>query len=534
MEASVAPGFTTKSSQPDLLQMHPTPSWKRYESEEEDVSETGSQSVFSPTDGEASSQDDESTSETEAEMLSPSRLVSPDDSSSLYSNRLSIITAKRSSAATYVAHHQGQDTTDDDDVSPYAEYVSPPVSPFYLLPVCYVPEASGDRPREEPVLANENDEEGTQDFEFDEVFEAKQVVFTAPASRPSIIMIPSPTTEAILSARMGDPTNKPDWKNNSVERPVNITKRSSTKRSSSASGMSPVDRPKRYSAMFYRDLSQHGEVSYFDSRNHVRAQSSQCHGRGRSRPRADSSFKERSTSRNTDSPEPRPFRSRRNTSQQSSTSNQYTPDNEKTRNYSRPGNIRSSSVASDTSSVSWKRVHSHNWSNTSLQHSRSSSVEPPQLSSSSTSQNEGDIPKLAPHPLSIITTPTSLTTSPDPEYTRLTPQPHSALSSYSEVNWSPVERTNTLSTNPQTFPYSRPRNPSLTLSLATAPEDLEPARAHSRMRKNSSASSPMTTRKLSLSTSGLAPASSKAQTATSSPMKLLMGGFRGLGKQRAR
>ncbi|OKL64134.1 hypothetical protein UA08_00559 [Talaromyces atroroseus] len=264
-----APDLTVKSNQPDLLQMHPAPSWKRYESEEEDVSETSSQSVFSPTEGETGSHDeddvDESASEAEAGMLSPSRLESPDDSSSLYSNRLSITTAKRSSAATYVAQYQDQD---NGDVSPCTEYVTAPVSPFYLSPVCYMPEVSGDYPREELILANDIDEEVTHDSELHEVFEAREVVFTAPASRPSIVMISSPTTEAILSARMGHPTCKPEGKNNILDRPVNAGKRSSTKRSSSASGMSPVDRPKRYSAMVYRDLNQSGEVAYIDSQSH--------------------------------------------------------------------------------------------------------------------------------------------------------------------------------------------------------------------------------------------------------------------------
>lgn len=558
MQPSVA---HAKSTQSDIIQMHPPPSWKQYESEEEDVSETSSQSVFSPTEGDICSHDEDDSDEsvckveyadTEIETLSPARLVSSDDSSSLYSRRLSIVTAKRSSAATYVAHCQGHDpAVSEDEETPSTEYATPQTSPFYLSPVCYVPETSGGVSGEEDELEyDSHDEEETNDSELDEVLEAKQVVFTTPASKPNIVMIQSPTTEAILSARMGDPFSRSDGQNSSAERPIKICKRLSTKRSSSPSGMSPPDRSKRFSAVFYRELAQDKEVvSFWDSRNHVRAQSSQGYGRSRSRSRGDSLLRESVSSSDTESIELRQVRPRRNPSQRSSRSNRITQDGEMTRNYSRPRAIRSSSVASantTASSTSWKRVQSHNRSNTSLQYSSASSLETSRSSSSSSSspssaatvQSEADVPKPAPHPLSIITTPTSPTTSSNEDHhTRSALQPQSAITVQSYIDWSPVEQSSSTSAKLKAFPYSRTRNPSLPLSLATGPEELDPAMTHSRTRKNScNTLSPISTKKLSTSASGStsASASSKAQTHASNTMKLLMGGFRGLSKQRGR
>ncbi|KUL92274.1 hypothetical protein ZTR_02400 [Talaromyces verruculosus] len=568
MEAPMASEMVAKPDQNELLQMHSMPPWKRYESEEEDVSETSSH-VFSPTEGDITndSDADESASEAEyvdAEMLAPTvyHRLSSDDSSSLHSHRLSIITAKRSSAATCVPTRHGQDasTDDNEDVSPFTEYMTPPVSPIYLSAVCYVPDGSESSSRDESSAdAEDNDED-----EVHEVSEAKRVFFTSPASKPSIIMIQSPTTEAILTARMGDPvqTQQSNEQNTQEGSTVNLRKISSTKRSSSASGMTtPVDRSKRYSAMFYRDFTQNGEVTYSDSRSHTRAQSSHSPARNSSRPRIGSRKDSliSNASNATDSSETRQSRPRRIPSQRSSSrSSRYAPDHESPRNFSRPRPIRSSSVASDmtaASSASWKRIHAHNWSSTSLQYPSSSSsvVDHPSSSSPSPPPGENES-KPTPHPLSIITTPTSPTVaSPDFQQSRFTPQQHeqqqpqSALTSHSnssDIDWSPVEyRRSSTTPYQKTFPCSRPRNPSLSLTtaLATASTESLTEDASSRSRRGSVATSTTTTtttttraRKSSISAvMSAAVGSSKSSNHSTSTMKLLMGGFRGLGKQRS-
>ncbi|RAO68647.1 uncharacterized protein BHQ10_004659 [Talaromyces amestolkiae] len=562
MEPSMASELVVKPDQNELLQMHSMPPWKRYESEEEDVSETGSQSVFSPTEGDLTHESDaDSVNEAEyvdAEMLAPAvyQKLTSDDSSSLYSHRLSIITAKRSSAATCVPTQHGQDTSTDDseDVSPLTEYMTPPVSPIYLSAVCYVPDGSESSSRDESSAdAEDNDED-----EVHEVSEAKQVFFTSPASKPSIVMIQSPTTEAILTARMGNPVQSQQSTDQDKQEgsPFNLRKRSSTKRSSSASGMTtPMDRSKRYSAMFYRDFTQNGEVTYSDARSHTRAQSSHSPARNSSRPRV-GPRKDSLISNATDSSETRQSRPRRIPSQRSSSrGSRYAPDYESPRNYSRPRSIRSSSVASDmtsASSASWKRIHAHNWSNSSLQYPSSSSsiADQPSLSSSSSSsppQSAGENEsKQTPHPLSIITTPTSPTTaSPDFQQSRFTPQqqqqPQSAITSHSsDIDWSPVEyRRSSTTPYQKTFPYSRPRNPSLSLTsaLATASsENLTEYASSPRSRRGSVATTSTTTtrtRKSSISAvMSAAVGSSKSSGHSTSTMKMLMGGFRGLGKQR--
>ena len=78
---SMASEMVVKPDQNELLQMHSMPPWRRYESEEEDVSETSSQSVFSPTEGDITHESDaDSVSEAEyvdAEMLAPTVYQEP-------------------------------------------------------------------------------------------------------------------------------------------------------------------------------------------------------------------------------------------------------------------------------------------------------------------------------------------------------------------------------------------------------------------------------------------------------------------------
>ncbi|EED17747.1 conserved hypothetical protein [Talaromyces stipitatus ATCC 10500] len=531
MEASMVPEMSVKSAQHEPLHLHTIPPWKRYESEEEDVSETSSQSVFSPTEGDVSAESDadESVSDlaeyVDAEMLAPTYYnPSSDDSSSLYSNRLSIITAKRSSAATCVPNNYGQDTStidDNEDVSPLTDYMTPPVSPIYLSAVYYVPDGSESSSRDE-ADAEDNDEP-----EWHEVSEAKQVFFTAPTSKPSIIIIQNVTTEAILTARMGNPVENQQSTEQNVS--DNLRKRSSTKRSSSASGMTTSpDRSKRYSAIFSREFTHNGEAAYLDSRNRTRAYSSQSPARNSSHPRT--SRKDSNASTNTNSSERQQSRPRRNPSLRSysRSSSRHTPDYEPPPNYSRPRSIRSSSVASDMttrSSVSWKQVHTYNCS------SSSSVVDHPTSSSPPPGENEPTKP--TPHPLSIITTPTSPVTADfqqqQPRFTQ------SAITSHHTFDWSPVIEYRRSSTHPmqKTFPYSRLHNPSLSLSIATTPENLDLSRT--RTRSGSMApTTTSTTQKPFISTATSSTTSkSSNHSHSSSTMRLLMGGFRGLGKQRS-
>ncbi|QGA16463.1 hypothetical protein EYB26_004130 [Talaromyces marneffei] len=544
MEAPMATEMVVKPDQNEILQMHSMPPWKCYESEEEDVSETSSQSVFSHTEGDITNESDADESINEVD---------------LYSNRLSIITAKRSSAATCVPAHHGQDasiTDDNEDVSPVTEYMTPPVSPIYLSAVCYVPDGSESSSRDESSADAEDNED-----EVHEVSEARQVFFTTPASRPNIVIIQSPTTEAILTARMGDPVlpQQSSEQNKQEAPPANLRKRPSNKRSSSASGMTtPADRSKRYSAMFYRDFTRNGEVTYADSRNHTRAQSSQSPARNSSRPRV-VSRQDSIISNATDSSEVRQSRPRRIPSQRSSSRNsRHAPDHESPRNYSRPRPIRSSSVASDMtagSSTSWKRVHAHNWSSSSIQYPSSSSsiVDGASSSSSSYSTPPGESEsKPTPHPLSITTTPTSPTAdSLDFQQMKFNQQQslQSAITSHSsnsDIDWPPVQygRSSTNS-NKKTFPYSHPRNLSLSLTtvLATASVENLTDFTSARSRRGSVATTTPTTttttititrtRKSSISAvMSAAVSSGKSSSHSTNTMKLLMGGFRGLGKQR--
>lgn len=506
MGAAMASAFSAKPAQPDLIQLHQATSWKRYESEEEEVSESSSQSFVSPTDG-----------ENEAD--------SSDDSSSVYSQH----------SATKVTRS---------------------ASPFYLSPVCYVPEGSTGFSREE--LVQDSDDEEMQEFEWQEVAEAKQVIFTAPTSKPSIVIIQSPTTDAILSARMGEPVNASHKQSNSIDRPARISKRLSTKRSLSASDFSHPDRPKRHSSRVHRDLDQGYRRSRPRSRvdpsskpnstsNHAGTPEQLRQLRPRRAPSQRSPYHQRALPQRYQRPSPQRYHRRTPShqripsqgplyherspsgqlpSERPSRSNQYTPDHDRSRNYSRPGSDRSASVASvrsTASSVSWKRVHSHNSSSASSQHSSQTSIDLSALSSSgaaAAAHHEADMTKPAPHPLSIITSVTSPTAFSAFDDNKLTPHPNSAVPSRNDPEWSPIDRAHA-NTATKTFPYSRSHNPSLMLSPAM-PQDLNhSAPAYSRMRTDSGASSPA---KSPISPSGSV--SDVTQNQSSSSMKMLFRGRR--------
>ncbi|KAH8701961.1 hypothetical protein BGW36DRAFT_356105 [Talaromyces proteolyticus] len=476
------------------LQLHSMPTWKRYESEEEEVSETSSVRAFTPSDAESGNDDTADSSASEAEygvviengMPSPSQEVS-DESSSIYSRRLSVVTAKRASAVTY--YTDGRMGSDDSA----REYVTPPLSPSSV-----------------PFLGGEEEEEEEQ-----QVFEAKKVQYTAPTMRPNIIFIQNPE---------------------SPKRPENLRKRSST-----ASGLSSPDRSKRYSAMFFRDISQDGEVAYVESQKHVRARSAQRVGSSPYRSRGTSPAK--GGNANADA-ETRPQWPRRNTSLRSTGSVYMTPSDEVPRARSRPRSIRSSGLASDqmsSSSRSSKQLSTHNSSTSSLHNSSTFSFEPCSPDSADKTKSA------APHPLSIITT-----LSPAPiQFTGpfgttenasgLTPHARSA-STQSDIDptytpcspYSPMEPQNSqlksIDTTPQILRpgppglYGLRHNPSLT--LVTRPEDLEPSSADPHQPRRFS-------RDWSISSPASAKPSSKSANGTSA-MKSLMGGFRGLGRPRKR
>lgn len=456
---SSSPPFQDKSYHHDEpLQMHSMPPWKRYESEEEEVSETSSVRAFTPTDP--------GTDVVENGLPSPSREDSDDSASSLYSRPLSEVTAKRNS--TYEGGEN--DST--------REYVTPPVSPTSILPTTTTGEA-------DTSIVTEDDGEEAEEEE--QIFEAKRVLYTAPTSKPNIIVITSESESG------NDESNK---------NPENVRKRSST-----ASGLSPPDRSKRYSSMFLRD---DGELAYANPGNHVRARSAQRVG--------GSPYRSRAASPSVNG-EKRPQLLRRNTSQRSTRSAYIALPDETLRTRT----FRSASLASDntsSSSRSSKQPFTQNSSTSSLQ-----------TSSTSSAEFDSDKSKLTPHPLSISTTvppaPVQFTgpfgTSPrNPGLT-----PHMRSESLLEVDpispapsmaYSPMERTDSRMSMPKAEQgiYSLRHNPSLSLNT-----DLDPAYQQARQQSKDWAFVS-------------SPASAKTPKAGASAMKSLMGGFRGLGRQRKR
>lgn len=472
---SSSPPFEEKSYHHDEpLQLHSMPPWKRYESEEEEVSETSSVRAFTP---ETDSGNDNGTV-VENGLPSPSREDS-DSSSSLYSRPLSVVTAKRNSTAPHNAPHE------DGEPESAREYVTPPVSPTSILPY-----TAGEA--DTSIVAEDDGEE-----EEEQIFEAKQVLYTAPTSKPNIIVIHNLTSDFALSGNAETPNPANDEGSRS---PENIRKRSST-----ASGLSPPDRSKRYSAMFLRD---DGELAYADSRSHARARSAQRVG--------GSPYRSRAASPSVNG-ETRPRVLRRNTSQRSTKSVYIAPDESlRTRTW------RSASLASDntsSSSKSSKQQLTQNSSTSSFHTSSTSSTEP--------SFPDSDKSKLTPHPLSISTTfPPApvLFTGPfgtSPRNPGLTPHARSEslldvdpISPAASSAYSPMERTDSRMSMPKAQGiYNLRHNP--TLSLATGPGDIEP---------------PQPSRDWSFVSS---PVSAKTPKAGSA-MKSLMGGFRGLGRPRKR
>lgn len=476
---SSSPPFEDKSYHHDEpLQLHSMPPWKRYESEEEEVSETSSVRAFTPTDPETESSND-SDAVVENGLPSPSREDSDDSESSLYSRPISVVTAKRNSTATYNAQHESSENESA------REYVTPPVSPTSILPHT----TTG-----EPDTSIVTGEDGEEAEEEEQIFEAKQILYTAPTSKPNIIVIHNLTSESILSSQAeNDESNK---------NPENVRKRSST-----ASGLSPPDRSKRYSSMFLRD---DGELAYADPRNHVRARSAQRVG--------GSPYRSRAASPSVNG-ETRPQLLRRNTSQRSTRSVYIAAPDETLRTRT----FRSASLASDntsSSSRSSKQPFTQNSSTSSLH-----------TSSTSSTEFDSEKSKLTPHPLSISTTvlpaPVQFTgpfgTSPrNPGLA-----PHMRSESLLEVDpispaastaYSPMEQTDSRMSmlKAQQGIYSLRHNP--TLSLNT---DLDPA--HQQVRQQS--------RDWAFVSS---PASAKTPKAGASAMKSLMGGFRGLGRPRKR
>ncbi|CRG87539.1 hypothetical protein PISL3812_04557 [Talaromyces islandicus] len=467
--------FETKSCHHDEpLQLHSMPPWKRYESEEEEVSETSSVRPFTPTDAETESSN-ESSIFVENGLPSPSREDS-DSTSSLYSRPLSVVTAKRNSTATHHTRYE------DSEVESAREYVTPPASPTSILPYT-IGEAD----------TSTMTDDGEEAEEEEQIFEAKQVLYTAPTSKPNIIVIHN-ISESILpgNEETSNPTNEES------KSPENIRKRSST-----ASGLSPPDRSKRYSAMFLRD---DGELAYADHRSHVRARSAQRIG--------GSPYRSRAASPSVNG-ETRPPLLKRNTSQRSTRSVYIAPDESlRTRTF------RSASLASDntsSSSTSSKQPITQNSSTSSFHTSSTSSTEPP--------FPDSDKSKLTPHPLSISTTVTPAPiqfTGPfgtSPRNPGLAPHARSEsllndvdpISPAASSTYSPMERTNSRMSMPKAQGiYSLRHNP--TLSLATGPGDLEPQ----------------------ASRDWTLPASAKTPKAGANAMKSLMGGFRGLGRPRKR
>ncbi|QKX63638.1 uncharacterized protein TRUGW13939_10809 [Talaromyces rugulosus] len=463
------------------LQLHSMPPWRRYESEEEEVSETSSVRAFTPETG--SSNDNDPV--VESGLPSPAREDS-DSSASLYSRPLSVVTAKRNSTATYNAYHEG------DENESACGYVTPPVSPTSILP-----HSIGEA--DTSIVIEDDGEEAEEE---EQIFEAKQVLYTAPTSKPNIIVIHNLTSESMLWPHSGN-EETPDPASN--KGPENIRKRSST-----ASGLSPPDRSKRYSAMFLRD---DGELAYADPRSHVRARSAQRVGGSPYRSRAASPSVNRET---------RPQLLRRNTSQRSTRSVYIAAPDEMLR----PRTFRSASFASDNtspSSRSSKQPSTLNSSTSSFHTSSTSSAEP-----------DSDKSKLTPHPLSISTTshPAPIQfTGPfgtSPRKPGLAPHVRSEslldvdpISPAASSAYSPMEQTNPRMSMPKAQGlYSLRNNPALSLTT-----DFEPA-VDQRHQQAQQAN-----RDWSFVSS---PASAKTPKAGASAMKSLMGGFRGLGRPRKR
>jgi hypothetical protein len=198
-------------SQSELLQLHSPPRWKRYESEEEEISETGSHTLPSPTEDEDNGSgifdDADETVSGQDDAAIAQGLLSPQSEFLRFQNGLASprprplsiatdSTAKRSSAATYIPetydHRPDEPNDSANDHNSKAEMTDPSThstTPI-LLPQTYyvppdVPDADASLDYQPKVSTLMLPEDGLDAEE--EVLEAKQIMYIAPTSRPSIV-----------------------------------------------------------------------------------------------------------------------------------------------------------------------------------------------------------------------------------------------------------------------------------------------------------------------------------------------------------
>ncbi|EAW14828.1 uncharacterized protein ACLA_002390 [Aspergillus clavatus NRRL 1] len=170
---------------------------RRYESEEEDISESehgGQDNGFSPVDDTTGASPNMSTEklsdvgvDLEIENRHVARLLSPYPSRGRKSRPVSMDTIKRSSNTTFVADSIAFDEDDAIIELPSLDQPSPFESPIFLQPAVYVPPGS-------PVSSSARSTRSlspTSVYSEDEtdVFMAEKVTYVEPISKPSLIQI---------------------------------------------------------------------------------------------------------------------------------------------------------------------------------------------------------------------------------------------------------------------------------------------------------------------------------------------------------
>ncbi|KAL1987625.1 hypothetical protein VTN96DRAFT_3225 [Rasamsonia emersonii] len=276
---------------PEELQVHQPPTWARYESEEEEVSEADAAShhLLSPVESDSEKEstgddDDDSRPSRNDQLLSLGHGVSP--TMSPRSRPISIATVKRSSTATFVPEHDhacshdrddhdndGDHDCDDDTTGPFTPSTTPPM-PSPLLPqTCVVVEDSPDgdmMPYYRSLFRNSIISDDGLDVE-DEIFEAKQIMYMAPPSRPCLISIHHSPTESTVAARMGRPVSPrrcsvKSARSSGSRRTSRASRceRESGRKMSTSSGLScSPERTKRCSTIVFRDpFRSEGEEVY--------------------------------------------------------------------------------------------------------------------------------------------------------------------------------------------------------------------------------------------------------------------------------